>query len=119
MIKFSSCIYSGFVTHKRFKPKKHFFSYKTFSLLINLSEIKKIAINYTTLEPFPLPSEIVDKLNYPISVKENDCFLKIHNCEWEETQKIIEGFSIKKKKVRDFRVVAECTSSLSRVYHNP
>ena len=23
----SSCIYSGFVTHRRFKPKKHFFSY--------------------------------------------------------------------------------------------
>ena len=43
----------------------------------DFSIVKKIAINYTTLEPFPLPSEIVDKLNYPISVKENDCFLKI------------------------------------------
>ena len=42
MIKFSSCIYSGFVTHKRFKPKKHFFSYKTFSLLIDLKELKQI-----------------------------------------------------------------------------
>jgi DUF1365 family protein len=39
MTTFSSCIYSGAVTHKRFKPKKHFFSYKTFSLLINLNEI--------------------------------------------------------------------------------
>ena len=37
---FSSCIYSGFVTHRRFKPKRHFFSYKTFSLLIDLNEIK-------------------------------------------------------------------------------
>ena len=36
---FSSCIYSGLVTHKRFKPKKHFFSYKTFSLFIHLNEI--------------------------------------------------------------------------------
>ena len=35
----NSCIYSGLVTHKRFKPKKHFFSYKVFSLLIDLSEI--------------------------------------------------------------------------------
>ena len=33
---FNSCIYSGFVTHRRFKPKRHFFSYKTFSLLIDL-----------------------------------------------------------------------------------
>ena len=42
MSNFSSCIYSGLVTHKRFKPKKHFFSYKTFSLLINLNEIENL-----------------------------------------------------------------------------
>jgi uncharacterized protein len=42
MSNFSSCIYSGLVTHKRFKPKKHFFSYKTFSLLIDLSEINEL-----------------------------------------------------------------------------
>jgi len=42
MSNLSSCIYSGLVTHKRFKPKKHFFSYKTFSLLINLNEIENL-----------------------------------------------------------------------------
>tara|TARA_B110001454_G_scaffold208826_1_gene221712 strand:+ start:75 stop:845 length:771 start_codon:yes stop_codon:yes gene_type:complete len=42
MKKFSSCIYSGQITHKRLRPKKHFFSYKTFSLLIDLNEIQKI-----------------------------------------------------------------------------
>ena len=41
-MSFSSCIYSGYVTHKRFKPKRHFFSYKTFSLLIDLNEIKNL-----------------------------------------------------------------------------
>ena len=41
-MSFSSCIYSGFVTHRRFKPKRHFFSYKTFSLLINLNEIENL-----------------------------------------------------------------------------
>jgi DUF1365 family protein len=30
------------VTHKRFKPKKHFFSYKVFSLLIDLNEIEDL-----------------------------------------------------------------------------
>ena len=35
----SSCIYSGQVIHKRFKPKKHFFNYKVFSLLLDLSEL--------------------------------------------------------------------------------
>ena len=42
MSLFNSCIYSGFVTHRRFKPKRHFFTYKTFSLLINLDEIEKL-----------------------------------------------------------------------------
>ncbi len=39
---FNSCIYSGFVTHRRFKPKRHFFKYKTFSLLIDLKEIESL-----------------------------------------------------------------------------
>ena len=39
---FNSCIYSGFVTHRRFKPKRHFFTYKTFSLLIDLQEIENL-----------------------------------------------------------------------------
>ena len=38
-----SYIYSGLVTHKRFKPKKHFFSYKTFSLLIDLNEVDHLS----------------------------------------------------------------------------
>ena len=39
MIKHSS-IYTGTVIHKRFKPKVHFFKYKVFSLLIDLSELE-------------------------------------------------------------------------------
>ena len=39
---FNSCIYSGFVTHRRFRPKRHFFNYKTFSLLIDLNEIENL-----------------------------------------------------------------------------
>ena len=35
----SSCIYTGQVIHKRFKPKEHFFKYKVFSLLLDLSEL--------------------------------------------------------------------------------
>ena len=38
MIKESS-IYIGNVIHKRFKPKVHFFKYKVFSILLDLSEI--------------------------------------------------------------------------------
>ena len=43
-----TCIYKGFVTHRRFKPLRHYFSYKTFSILFDLKEIedlhKKIGI---------------------------------------------------------------------------
>ena len=42
MIK-ESCIYTGNVIHKRFKPKKHFFKYKVFSLFLDLSEIQLIS----------------------------------------------------------------------------
>ena len=42
MSLFNSCIYSGFITHRRFKPKRHFFTYKTFSLFIDLNEAEKL-----------------------------------------------------------------------------
>ena len=35
----TSSIYNGKVIHKRFKPKIHFFKYKVFSLLIDLSDL--------------------------------------------------------------------------------
>ena len=35
----TSAIYNGTVIHKRFKPRIHFFKYKVFSLLIDLSEL--------------------------------------------------------------------------------
>ena len=35
----TSSIYNGTVIHKRFKPKVHFFRYKVFSLLIDLSDL--------------------------------------------------------------------------------
>ena len=38
----NSCIYNGSVIHKRFKPKEHTFSYKVFSLFLDLDEINKI-----------------------------------------------------------------------------
>jgi DUF1365 family protein len=37
-----TCIYKGYVTHRRFKPVRHYFSYKTFSILFDLSELKEL-----------------------------------------------------------------------------
>ena len=55
---FNSCIYSGFVTHRRFNPKRHFFSYKTFSLLIDLYEIEDLGkkINFFSYNKFNILS---------------------------------------------------------------
>ena len=53
MIK-ESFIYNGYVIHKRFKPKEHFFKYKVFSLFIDLHEIHEIE-NYILLVPSSEP----------------------------------------------------------------
>ena len=58
MNNFSSCIYSGLIIHKRFKPKKHFFSYRAFSLLIDLNEISNLEkkINFFSHNKFNILS---------------------------------------------------------------
>jgi DUF1365 family protein len=54
----NSCIYNGSVIHKRFKPKEHFFKYKVFSLLIDLSELNELndKLKFFSLNKFNLIS---------------------------------------------------------------
>ena len=54
----NSCIYTGTVIHKRFKPKEHFFKYKVFSLFIDLSELETLndKIRFFSLNRFNLIS---------------------------------------------------------------
>ena len=54
----TSSIYNGTVIHKRFKPKIHFFKYKVFSLLIDLSELNVLEkkINFFSHNSFNLIS---------------------------------------------------------------
>ncbi len=54
----NSYIYNGTVFHKRFKPKKHYFRYKVFSLLIDLSELEELdkKISFFSLNRFNLIS---------------------------------------------------------------
>ena len=54
----NSCIYSGSVIHKRFKPKEHFFKYKVFSLFLDLSELNELdhKLNFFSLNKFNLIS---------------------------------------------------------------
>ena len=50
----NSCIYSGSVIHKRFKPKEHFFKYKVFSLFLDLSELNELddKLNFFSLNKY-------------------------------------------------------------------
>ena len=52
----NSAIYNGQVIHKRFKPKVHYFKYKVFSLLIDLSELEKLDqnVNFFSFNKFNL-----------------------------------------------------------------
>ena len=54
----NSYIYNGTVIHKRFKPKEHFFKYKVFSLLIDLSELESLdkKISFFSLNKFNIIS---------------------------------------------------------------
>ena len=54
----NSYIYNGTVIHKRFKPKEHYFKYKVFSLLINLSELEELdkKISFFSLNRFNIIS---------------------------------------------------------------
>jgi len=54
----TSSIYNGAVIHNRFKPKKHFFKYNVFSLLIDLSELEDLdkRIKFFSFNKFNLVS---------------------------------------------------------------
>ena len=54
----TSSIYNGTIIHKRFKPKIHYFKYKVFSLLLDLSELEHLSkkIKFFSYNKFNLVS---------------------------------------------------------------
>lgn len=52
-------------------------------------------IHFTSLEPFPVPMEIVRQLNYA-EAADQQLFLKLHEVAWEESQKIHDLFYLNK-----------------------
>lgn len=55
-------------------------------------------INYTTIEAYPLPSSIIQKLNYADKYTEEDrrLFYKLHEAEWGQETQIKQGFYLTK-----------------------
>lgn len=55
--------------------------------------------HYTTLEPFPVASEIIEQLNYPEFVEDtrlHQLFLEIHTSPWEQDVALLKNFMFKK-----------------------
>ncbi|MFV0468613.1 MAG: tRNA (5-methylaminomethyl-2-thiouridine)(34)-methyltransferase MnmD [Dysgonomonas sp.] len=63
-----------------------------------IADQKKLLVNYTSLELYPLSMYIVEKLNYPalLGVSEYSVFMDIHQAEWGRSVKISPYFELKK-----------------------
>ncbi|HNW99522.1 MAG TPA: tRNA (5-methylaminomethyl-2-thiouridine)(34)-methyltransferase MnmD [Bacteroidales bacterium] len=77
---------------------------------------KKINCNYTSIELYPLDEKIFTSLNYPslLGIEEN-IFLQLHRCKWNEEIKISEYFSLNKKNISADKI-DEASSFFDLVY---
>ena len=67
-------------------------------LAYEFAQKNKIEIEYISLEPFPVPLEITQKLNYTDFLEEESkaVFNQLHQVSWEEKHKISPYFSLQK-----------------------
>ena len=66
------------------------------------AEKHQLRIDYTAIELFPLPMQIISQLNFTeaLQLHENDtCFEKIHTVPWEQRHEITSLFSLEKIEV--------------------
>ena len=67
-------------------------------------------IYYTGLEPIPLHSEIIEKLNYSTLLDNNEAhqvFQKLHHSSWNTPTEIVAGFHLEKReqKLEEFKPI--------------
>ena len=67
-------------------------------LTYNFSNSYNIKINYITIEPFPIDIYLVKSLDFNFTSSEKDMFIRMHELEWEEGEKLSENFKICKIK---------------------
>ncbi|WP_338791560.1 tRNA (5-methylaminomethyl-2-thiouridine)(34)-methyltransferase MnmD [Bernardetia sp. MNP-M8] len=67
-------------------------------LAYEFAQQNKIKVEYITLEPFPIPLEIAQKLNYIDFLQEDTkaIFSNLHQVNWEEMYQLSPYFSIQK-----------------------
>lgn len=99
-------INSGLLSHPKKKINILEIGFGTgLNTLLTLENIKNRKIHYTSLEPYPISSEIYNKLNFHTVTNSNfETFLKLHTSDWEEEVFISENFTLYKtqKKIQNF-----------------
>lgn len=69
-------------------------------LTYNYAVKHNIEVEYKTLEPFPIDTEIVNQLDFNFEKDEKEMFLKLHQSQWEEKIIISSNFSFLKNKLK-------------------
>jgi tRNA U34 5-methylaminomethyl-2-thiouridine-forming methyltransferase MnmC len=71
-------------------------------LSLKWAEEQKKNVYYTTLEPFPLSDEVVDKLNYGsmVAAPYAENYQVLHKSPWEESVVLTEFFTLTKHKTK-------------------
>lgn len=65
------------------------------------AEKEQVHIDYTSIEAFPVPIEIIEKLNFPEQLnRPSEEYLALHKSSWNTQHKISEYFSFTKKKMK-------------------
>jgi len=76
--------------------------------LLTLENIKSRKVHYTSLEPYPISSEIYNKLNFHTLTNSNsETFLKLHRSDWEKEVFISENFTLYKTQTRLHNFISE------------
>ena len=67
------------------------------AILTGLEALKQLRhVEYHTLEPFPIPSSLIDQLKYGEILEDEKLFDEIHDAEWEQAVDISDYFSLHK-----------------------
>ncbi|WP_338765391.1 tRNA (5-methylaminomethyl-2-thiouridine)(34)-methyltransferase MnmD [Bernardetia sp. ABR2-2B] len=86
-------------------------------LAYQFAKKNEIKIEYISLEPFPVPLEITEKLNYTdfLGGESEAIFNQLHQVSWEEKHQISNYFSIKKVEstLEDYKGSFESQSKLN------
>ena len=99
-------INSGLLSHPKKKINILEIGFGTgLNTLLTLENIQEKKVHYTTLEPYPISSEIYNKLNFhTLTNSDYKTLLELHTSDWEEEVFVSENFTLYKtqKKIQNF-----------------